>query len=390
VHSLAVPFNVGDYSISGTQTLSLAPGGQGAASLKLTASTFYSGMINAACDASALSGAQCVLSPANPITVAIGGTAILTATINVPNNANAGTYNINVATHDTTGAPSHSFTVALTVAQDFHLASSTPSQSVNAGQTSGPYSLTILPVGSSFDSAVTLACSSGMPAQAQCIFNPSTPQTPGASAVDVVMSISTVAPTANVSSPASHSPIFYPAWLLLPVFVTGWAVSRSPRKRRPLGFGSMTILSLLLLTFALLSCGGVSSGGGGGTCSSIPSVPTGLAATSTTNTGTTLSWTPATVSSGCSATYAVYQNAALLTTPTNPTYNVSGLSAATTYSFAVAARDSYGSSAQSPAISVTTLSSGTLTGVYHITVTGSSHGTNPDAGQSVQVTLVVN
>jgi hypothetical protein len=314
VHSLAVPFNVGDYSISGTQTLSLAPGGQGTASLKLTASTFYGGMINAACDASALSGAMCVLSPANPITVAIGGTANLTATINVPNNANAGTYNINVATHDTVGAPSHSFTVALTVAQDFHLASSTPSQSVNAGQTSGSYSLTILPVGSSFDSAVTLAGSSGWPAQAQCIFNPATPQTPGASAVDVVMSISTTASTANVSSPASHSPIFYPAWLLLPVFVIGWAVSRSPRKRRPLGFGSTAILSLLLLTFALLSCGGVSSGGSGGTCSSIPSVPTGLAASSTTNTGTTLSWTAATVSSGCSATYAVYKNAALLTT----------------------------------------------------------------------------
>jgi hypothetical protein len=390
VHSLAVPFNVIDYSISGTQTLSLAPGGQGTASLKLTASTFYGGMINATCDASALSGAQCVLSPANPLTVATGGTTNLTVTINVPNNANAGTYNINVATHDTAGAPSHSFTVALTVAQDFRLASSTPSQSVNAGQTSGPYSLTILPVGSSFNSTVTLACSSGMPAQAQCIFNPSTPQTPGTSAVDVVMSISTTAPTANVSSPASHSPIFYPAWLLLPVFVMGWAVSRSPRKGRPLGFGSMTILSLLLLTFALLSCGGVSSGGSGGTCSSIPSVPTGLAATSTTNTGTTLSWTAATVSSGCSATYAVYKNAALLTTPANPTYNASGLSAATTYSFAVAARDSYGSSAQSPAINVTTLSSGTLAGVYHITVTGTSPGTTPDAGQSVQVTLVVN
>ncbi len=75
MHSLAVPFNVGDYSISGTQTLSLAPGGQGAASLKLTASMFYGGMINATCDASGLSGAQCVLSPANSIAVAIGGTA---------------------------------------------------------------------------------------------------------------------------------------------------------------------------------------------------------------------------------------------------------------------------------------------------------------------------
>jgi hypothetical protein len=37
-HSLTVPFQVGDYSISGTQTLPLAPGGQGTASLKLNSS----------------------------------------------------------------------------------------------------------------------------------------------------------------------------------------------------------------------------------------------------------------------------------------------------------------------------------------------------------------
>ncbi len=133
--------------------------------------------------------------------------------------------------------------MALTVAQDFHRRFvDCQARRVTAGQTSGPYQpdhsarggfVRLVPV--------TLACSSGMPAQAQCIFNPSTPQTPGASAVDVVMSISTTAPTANVTSPASHSPIFYPAWLLLPVFVTGWPVSRSPRKRRPLGFGSMAI-----------------------------------------------------------------------------------------------------------------------------------------------------
>ena len=47
VHSLLVPFNVGDYSISGTQALTVAPAGQGTASLTLTASLFYSGTINA-------------------------------------------------------------------------------------------------------------------------------------------------------------------------------------------------------------------------------------------------------------------------------------------------------------------------------------------------------
>jgi hypothetical protein len=272
VGSLAVPFNVGDYSISGTQSFSLTPGGEGTANLKLTASTFYGGMINATCDASALSGAQCVLSPANPIALATAGTANLIATINVPNNALPGTYNINVNTQDTTGAPSHSFVVTAILAQDFILTSSTPSQTVTAGQTSGPYQLTVQPVGSSFDGAVTLACSTGLPPQAQCVFSPSTPQTPGASAVDVVMSISTTASSqaagraqsgrsSSRQSSSRRSSIFLPyaVWLLLPGILIGGAGSRRVKRRLQM-LASITILAML--AGALVSCGGVSTGGG--------------------------------------------------------------------------------------------------------------------------------
>jgi len=275
------------------------------------------------------------------------------------------------------------------VAQDFIVASSTASQTVNAGQTTGAYQLTVQPVGASFSGAVTLSCS-GLPALAQCVFNPSTPVTPGGSAADVVMNISTTPPTASFHASASRPATVYAMGLLLPGFVIGLAAIRSPRKRRQRRVGSTAMLLLLLLTFALLSCGGVSTGGGGGTCASAPSVPAGLAASSTTSTGTTLAWTASAVTSDCSATYTVYKNAALLTTTTSPTNNVSGLSAGTTYSFTVAASDSFGSSAQSPAINVTTLSSGTLPGTYHITVTGTSPGTTADAGQSVQVILIVN
>ena len=155
-HTVSVPFNVGDYSITGTQTLSLAPGGQGTANLTLTSSHFYAGNVNATCDATALSGAMCTFSPANPIAVAADGTSNFSALVNVPNNAADGVYNINIATQDATGAPSHNFVVSLTVAQDFLLTSSTPSQTVNAGQATGAYNLTIQPVGASFNAAVTL------------------------------------------------------------------------------------------------------------------------------------------------------------------------------------------------------------------------------------------
>lgn len=258
-HTLAVPFDVGDYSISGTQTLSLAPGSQGAANLTLTSLTFYSGQINASCDPSALSGATCTVSPANPITVASRGTANLTATINVPNNAAAGNYNININTKDATGSPSHSFTVSVIVGQDFLLTSTTASQTVNAGQTTGPYNLTIQPVGSEFDAAVTIACS-GLPALSQCLFNPSAPVTPGNSSASVVMTVSTTATTVALQL---HGRYFYAVWLLLPGIAIGWvAVGGNAARRRSVMLGSMALL--LLLTLALPSCGGVSSGGGGG------------------------------------------------------------------------------------------------------------------------------
>jgi hypothetical protein len=265
VHTLAVPFNVGDYSLTGTQSLSGVPGGQVTANFKLTSNYSYGGKINATCDASALAGAMCVLSPANPITVASGGTSILTATINIPNNAVPGTFGIKINTQDTTGVPSHSASVILTLAQDFLLTSSTPSQTVTAGQTTGPYSLTVLPVGSSFTGAVTLACASGLPAQAQCIFSPSTPVTPGNSAVDVVMSISTQASKARrvavwPSGPGSRLyATFYAPWLLLSGLMLV-SRQRSRSWRRKFRQALITALSLSFL-MVLLSCAGVSSGG---------------------------------------------------------------------------------------------------------------------------------
>jgi len=261
-HTVPLSFNVGDFSIAGTQSLSLAPGGQGNVGLTLAATTFYGGKVNVTCDASALSGATCTLSSANPVIVATGGTANLNATINVPNSAAIGGYNFPIRAQDTTGAPVHTFTVSLAVGQDFLVTSSTASQSVNAGQSTGPYNLTIQPVGSSFNAAVTLSCA-GLPALAHCLFNPSTAVTPGASAANVVMSISTTATTTALRGSAGYRSIFYAVWLLLPGIVIGWGgIGRRLRQRRPGALCSVAIL--LLLLGILTSCGGVSTGGGGG------------------------------------------------------------------------------------------------------------------------------
>lgn len=293
-HSITVPFYVGDYSISGTQAISLAPGAQGTANLTLTSAYSYAGKINASCDATALSGAQCPLSPQNPIPLNSNGTANVTALITLANDTAPGAYNIQINTQDMTGTPSHNFTVAVTVGQDFIVTSATASQTVAAGQTSGAYNLTIQPVGSAFNAAVTLACS-GLPSYSQCLFNPSTPVTPGNSAVNVVMTISTTASAASSRDASQRKSIFYGAWVLVPMMlVVGIRAKTNKHIGIPLAWMLLLVLS---------ACSGVSSGPGGGGGGGHP---------------------------------------------------------------------------------------GTPPGTYKITVTGSSSGALPDAGQSTQVTLVVN
>jgi chitodextrinase len=92
-------------------------------------------------------------------------------------------------------------------------------------------------------------------------------------------------------------------------------------------------------------------------CTTVPSVPTGLQASGTTSNSTNLSWTASTVAVNCVLTgYTVFRNGVAIGTTSSPNMTVTGLSPVTTYSFRVAATDAAGSSAQSTAINVTTLS----------------------------------
>jgi hypothetical protein len=167
---------------------------------------------------------------------------------------------MNVNTDDITGAPSHPFTILVTLAQNFTLTSSTSTQTVTAGQTSGPYNLTVQPIGTSFPGAVTLSCASGLPAGAQCLFSPSTPITPGNTPQSIVMTISTAAKKAEMDPASGRRSIYYALWLVLPGIVIGWSAvgTRLTKRKSPVFDAGL----LFLLTLSLLSCGGVSSGGG--------------------------------------------------------------------------------------------------------------------------------
>ncbi len=90
----------------------------------------------------------------------------------------------------------------------------------------------------------------------------------------------------------------------------------------------------------------------------LASVPTGLAALGTTNTATLLTWNASPVANNGTVTgYAVFENGTQIGTAVGPSYVLTGLSADTTYKFAVEALDAGGASAPSTTLSVTTAAS---------------------------------
>ena len=85
-----------------------------------------------------------------------------------------------------------------------------------------------------------------------------------------------------------------------------------------------------------------------------PSVPTGLASSNVTSSSATISWNTSTDNVGVTG-YEVYRNGSLVSTVTTNSYNATGLSAATTYSFYVKAKDAAGNiSSASSTLNVTT------------------------------------
>ncbi|MFJ3779340.1 PHB depolymerase family esterase [Streptomyces sp. NPDC090075] len=90
---------------------------------------------------------------------------------------------------------------------------------------------------------------------------------------------------------------------------------------------------------------------GSGTGTGSPSAPSGLTVTGTTDTGATLSWN----SVSDAASYNVYRNGTKAGSTTGTTYSDTGLTAATTYTYTVAAVDSSGAvGATSASVTATT------------------------------------
>jgi chitodextrinase len=87
----------------------------------------------------------------------------------------------------------------------------------------------------------------------------------------------------------------------------------------------------------------------------VPTVPTGLAATATSSSATTLSWNASIVpGNGVVTGYAIFENDHQIATTAGTTFTVTNLAPNTTYTFSVAALDAAGASAEANPISVHT------------------------------------
>ena len=92
---------------------------------------------------------------------------------------------------------------------------------------------------------------------------------------------------------------------------------------------------------------------GAAACTAVPSVPTGLASSSQTNSSVSLTWNASTAAN-CTVSYRVFLGGTQNTTSTTTSATVGGLAASTSFTFTVAAVSSAGASALSAPITVRT------------------------------------
>src|SRR5882762_9128267 len=126
---------------------------------------------------------------------------------------------------------------------------------------------------------------------------------------------------------------------------------------------ALLLLAATTTAVLLAGCNGVgeaeTSNAAGTTPSvdtTLPSTPTGLTVAAAGSTGANLSWSASTDNVGVTA-YILLRNGVQIAMPATTTYADAGLSAATTYSYTVAARDAAGNiSPYSASVSVTTAS----------------------------------
>ena len=142
---------------------------------------------------------------------------------------------------------------------DFSLSSSPGSATIVAGAAAS-YTLTVAPLGGSFNKQVNLACSGvpALPARSTCTLSSSS-VTPGAQSVTVTVTVATTGSTAKALLYGAEPPSpFFATWILMPSFgVLGLIVTGFGSKRR-----RASVIALAILVSALLVLSACAGGTG--------------------------------------------------------------------------------------------------------------------------------
>jgi hypothetical protein len=183
----------------------------------------FSGSVTLACS-NPPSGVSCSFDPATVIPGSAGATSTLT--INASSSATANTYNLTIT--GTSGSINETTSVSLTVqgstSPDFTISATSPlSDSPGASVQS---SVSISPV-NQFNSAVSLTCSSGLPAGGSCSFNPASVTGSGSSTMSIQTAASTAPGNYTVTVTGTSGSLAHPASVALTVTGAGASFSLS-------------------------------------------------------------------------------------------------------------------------------------------------------------------
>jgi hypothetical protein len=236
-----ITVNVSDFMLGSPtpSALNLTPGSSSQFSVQVGAAGTFAALVDLSCNAPA-SGIACSFSPSGTVMPTAATPITVTVSVSVPATVGPGLYGLTIS-GTSLGVPSPKVQTIPLAVVDFAVSTSTPSQTVHAGQTA-TYALNVLPVSGAFNTAIALSCS-GAPALSSCSVVPAS-VTPGSSTTSVNVTVSTTSPT----SARSNLNAF-----LVAVFLPLGAVFFGRQKRI---VKSATVFFALT---TLIACGGGSS-----------------------------------------------------------------------------------------------------------------------------------
>ncbi|HET7184250.1 MAG TPA: hypothetical protein VFI82_06165 [Terriglobales bacterium] len=271
--STTVSYSVMDYSVALGVPSPVVPFNSTTASITVTAQNGYTGKVNiVSCN---VVPAPLTCSPAaSSLDLTTASSASTNVTITAPANTPAGTYTVTVNTNDASlTSLTHAQSANVTV-QDFGTpticnsnASGCSSSAIVTAGSSAKFNISVAGLGG-FNGAVSLSCTSGVPALATCSFSVD-PVNPGGSST---LTISTTAPSvAQLQPPATRRPApLYALWLTMPGIFGIGIVGNGMRPRARRG-RTLSVTGLVLLLGILLSL--AACGGGGGGSTTTPPIP---------------------------------------------------------------------------------------------------------------------